>query len=57
MCVDLGHCVTDFWFFLIERQEGLREPLDGILGLSRNRNMYITPGEETEIGPLYLEAL
>ena len=35
----------------------MSEPLDGILGLCRNRNVYINPGQETDVGPLYLEEM
>ena len=39
-------CVADFEFFLIEEQEGLREPIDGVLGLARNKPFFVT--EETD---------
>lgn len=55
VCIDLASCVLDFKFFLIERQEGIQEPIDGILGLSRNRPILLN--EKTNVGPLYILAL
>ena len=33
VCIIFSACVLDFEFFLIEQQTGIREPIDGILGL------------------------
>ena len=46
-----------FEFFYIDEQRGLREPIDGILGMSRNRPFFLAPGEGNQTGPLYIEAL
>jgi len=36
VCVQLSQCVTDFKYFAVSNQKGLREPIDGWLGLARN---------------------
>lgn len=41
VCVELSSCIVDFKFFLVYKQTGLREPVDGILGLARNGTMYL----------------
>lgn len=35
------NCIDDFEFFLISTQVGIREPIDGILGLSRNHPLWL----------------
>ena len=47
-------CVNNFEYFLITaNQTGLREPFDGIVGLSRNIQPILAPeGTEMEIGPI-----
>lgn len=41
ICLHFSQCVHDFQYFAVEYQEGLREPVDGILGLARNKNVFI----------------
>ena len=36
VCLSFDTCVYDFEFFLIQSQVGIREPIDGIMGLSLN---------------------
>lgn len=36
ICLHFSQCVNDFQYFAIEYQEGLREPIDGIMGLAKN---------------------
>jgi len=50
-------CVESFEFFYIDEQRGLREPIDGILGMSRNKPFFLAPSEGNKSGPLYIEAL
>ncbi len=50
-------CVENFEFFYIEEQYGIREPIDGILGMSRNKPFYLAPEKGNTTGPLYVEAL
>ena len=60
VCVTTDICVKSFEYFLIESQvgvngyQGLTEPVDGILGMSRDRS---PPGADYEVGPLYVKAL
>ena len=35
VCLLLSQCVSQFEYFAVYEQEGMREPIDGILGLSR----------------------
>ena len=37
VCIASDVCVTDFEYFGILNQTGIKEPIDGILGLSRNK--------------------
>lgn len=57
MCILFSACVSNFEFFLIESQKGIAEPIDGILGMSRNKPFYLQPDEGNITGPLYVEAL
>lgn len=57
VCITLNMCLDSFEFFLIESQRGLSEPIDGILGLSRNNAFYMAPERGNTSGPLYVEAL
>ena len=60
VCID-DLCVNDFEYFLINSQKGVNgyagilEPVDGILGMSRD----LVPEEygDYEIGPLFVKAL
>lgn len=57
VCIALGTCIDDFEFFLIDSQTGISEPIDGILGLSRNNAFHIAPNRGNTSGPLYVEKL
>ena len=57
VCIALGTCIEDFEFFLIDSQVGIAEPIDGILGLSRNNAFHINQANGNTSGPLYVEAL
>ena len=56
VCILFTACVPGFEFFYIQEQTGIREPIDGILGMSRNEQFLLTD-EVKEIGPLYVEHL
>ena len=45
-------CVENFEFFLVTQQQGLSEPIDGIIGLARNIDIQT---EEYTVGPLFYE--
>ena len=57
MCILFSACVEGFEFFLIENQKGIAEPIDGILGMSRNNPFHVAPEAGNTTGPLYVEAL
>ena len=57
VCILFSACVEDFEFFYIEEQIGIREPIDGILGMARNQPLHIAPEEGNNTGPLYVEHL
>jgi len=42
VCVTSEACLSKFEFFLITKQEGLKEPFDGAMGLARNRPFYLS---------------
>ena len=56
VCIDLNHCLESFEFFMITSQTGISEPIDGILGLSRNEGFALNPGSRST-GPLFVEHL
>ena len=41
VCIQLSACVSDFEYFAVTEQIGLREPIDGILGLTRGLNTFV----------------
>ena len=47
ICIQLSACVPDFEYFAISEQIGLREPIDGIMGLARNNIPTFHRGEGT----------
>ena len=49
--------MDDFEFFLIDSQSGINEPIDGILGLSRNYPFHVKQDGINTTGPLYVEKL
>ena len=57
VCVTLEACIDDFEFFLIDSQVGISEPIDGILGLSRNAPFYVNAEAGNISGPLLVEHL
>lgn len=57
VCIDLNTCVPDFEYFLITDQRGIQEPIDGILGMSRNNAFYINKDAGNTTGPLLMETL
>ena len=57
VCIELSKCVTDFKFFLVYKQEGLKEPIDGIMGLARNGTMYLNSNYTNSDSHLYLYQL
>ena len=57
VCLLFSACVENFEFFLIEEQRGLKEPYDGVLGMSRNKVSHLSPDEGNVSGPLYVEHL
>ena len=59
VCVTLQACINDFEFFLIHAQEGLKEPVDGVLGMARNKAFYLSKEEEKTAtrGPSYMMAM
>ena len=59
VCLLLSVCLSKFEYFAIYEQNGMREPIDGILGLSRGGEFYnenYWKGEREE-GPLLLNEL
>ena len=57
VCILFSACVENFEFFLIESQTGISEPIDGILGMARNKPFHIQPESGNTSGPLYVEHL
>jgi len=43
VCITDSACINDFEFFLAQRADGLRDPIDGVLGLARNLPYYLAP--------------
>ena len=60
VCINPNACLADFEYFLISSQkgvngyQGLSEPVDGILGMSRDK---VPRGTKYEVGPLVVKAL
>lgn len=57
VCALFSACVKNFKFFLFHKQKGISEPVDGILGMSRNKPFFLSPESGNRSGPLYVEAL
>lgn len=58
VCILLSTCVSDYEYFLISSQKGIQEPIDGILGLSRDANLILAePGTEQNKADLYVRAM
>jgi len=43
VCILFTACVPEFEFFYIEDQTGIREPIDGIMGMARNHPFHLAP--------------
>ena len=57
ICLLLSACVANFEYFGIWEQEGIQEPIDGILGLARG-DYYFHLGDRTrQPGPLYIDGM
>ena len=57
VCINLSACLDSFEYFLISSQIGIAEPIDGILGLSRNNQFFIAPELGNITGPLLIESM
>ena len=57
VCINLSACLDSFEYFLISKQQGIGEPIDGILGLSRNNPFILAPEKGNITGPLFIEKL
>ncbi len=57
VCVTDLACIEDFEYFLISKQTNMREPIDGFMGLARNKPFYLRPEEGVNRGPSYMMAL
>lgn len=49
-------CVTDFEYFSFVNQTGINNPVEGILGMSQNKQMMLST-EEVNLGPLFAREL
>ena len=58
VCLLLTECVNSFKYFAIYQQEGLVEPVDGVMGMARN-NQFMNSDSDADhsVGPLFVEAL
>ena len=56
VCLYFSQCINDFEYFLISKQTGIREPIDGILGLSRAKDVF-AEDPSRKLGPLYVQYL
>ena len=57
VCVTVDACINGFEFFLIRQQEGLKDPVDGVLGLARNNPFFLNREQGTNRGPSYMMAM
>ena len=57
VCLLLSSCVTNFEYFAIYTQTGIREPIDGILGMARGGNYFYLGDLTRQSGPLYIDAM
>ena len=57
VCVTLQACINEFEFFLIKEQQGLQDPVDGVLGLARNQPFFLANDQGTNRGPSYMMAM
>ena len=56
VCLNPRACVDDFEYFLITQQVGLSPPIEGILGMSLNRQFMLSD-VEYPVGPLFIDHL
>lgn len=54
VCILFSACVENFEFFYITNQEGIKEPIDGILGMARDKPFHLSPEKGNTSGPLYI---
>ena len=52
----MGNCVEDFEMFVVQSQTGLDAQVGGIMGLSRNNNLFLSD-LSYKVGPLFLDEL
>ena len=58
VCILLGECVDSFRYFAILQQEGIVEPVDGVLGMARNlKRKNADKDSSGRIGPLFVDAM
>ena len=58
VCILLSTCVQDYEYFLISSQKGIVEPIDGILGLSRDDPLILAEeGTQQKYADLYVRAM
>lgn len=53
----LRKCVTNFEYFAIYSQEGIKEPIDGIMGMARGGNYFYLGDLTRQSGPLYVDGM
>lgn len=51
---DLSSCILKFPYFSVIKQAGLSPPIEGILGMSQNKQ-FMMSSKSMEIGPLFAE--
>ena len=56
ICILLNKCINNFQYFLISSQRGIFEPVDGILGMARNKE-HIFDIDLGDYGPLIVNAM
>lgn len=57
VCLQLNSCISDFEYFAIQEQRGLREPIDGMLGLARGLNTFHQGEGSVETSKSFVTAL
>ena len=57
VCVTSEACLKNFEFFVITKQKGLKEPLDGVMGLARNRPFFLSNEKRLNRGPSFMMGL
>lgn len=57
VCIQLSACVNNFEYFAIQEQVGLREPIDGIMGLARGLNTFQLGSASVDTTESYVTAM